>query len=77
MTQQAMPQNSPTASEFQQREWATEALRQQRQRMLAQIVIYLFLIMGAVAMLIPLLWLVSSSFKDSGRIFIFPPAVDS
>lgn len=34
---------------------------------------YAFLIIGAVIMLIPLLWLLSSSLKDSGRIFVFPP----
>lgn len=34
---------------------------------------YALLILGAVVMLIPLLWLLSSSLKDSGRIFVFPP----
>lgn len=37
------------------------------------VAIYGLIIVGAVVMLIPLLWLLSSSFKDSGRIFLFPP----
>lgn len=39
------------------------------------LVIYPLLLAGALIMLIPLVWLVSSSFKDSGRIFIFPPEI--
>jgi multiple sugar transport system permease protein len=38
-----------------------------------RLLIYGLLISGAVVMLIPLLWLLSSSLKDSGRIFLFPP----
>lgn len=40
---------------------------------LQQMLIYLLLIAGSAVMLIPLVWLISSSFKDSGQIFIFPP----
>jgi multiple sugar transport system permease protein len=40
---------------------------------LQQMLIYLLLIAGSVVMLTPLVWLISSSFKDSGQIFIFPP----
>ncbi len=35
--------------------------------------VYLLLLAGAVVMLVPLVWLLSSSFKDSGRIMIYPP----
>jgi len=40
-----------------------------------QLTIYPLLLVGAAIMLIPLIWLVSSSFKDSGRIFIYPPEI--
>ena len=38
-----------------------------------QLLIYLLILAGSVVMLIPLIWLLSSSFKDEGKIFIFPP----
>lgn len=38
-----------------------------------RLLVYALLTIGAVVMLIPLLWLLSSSLKDSGRIFLFPP----
>jgi ABC-type glycerol-3-phosphate transport system permease component len=51
-----------------------QALNRRRMRkLLRQLLIYLILVAGAVVMLIPLIWLTSSSFKDSGKIFIFPP----
>ncbi len=40
-----------------------------------QLTIYPLLLAGAVVMLIPLIWLLSSSFKDSGRIFVYPPEI--
>lgn len=41
--------------------------------LLRQLAVYALIGVGAAVMLIPLLWLLSSSFKDSGRIFLFPP----
>jgi multiple sugar transport system permease protein len=35
--------------------------------------IYVLLLAGAVAMTTPLVWLLSSSLKDDGKIFVFPP----
>lgn len=35
--------------------------------------LYLIVITGAVVMMIPLVWLLSSSLKDQARIFLFPP----
>ncbi|MGH2558825.1 MAG: carbohydrate ABC transporter permease [Thermomicrobiales bacterium] len=35
--------------------------------------LYLLLVAGAVVMLVPLVWLLSSSLKDEGKIFIYPP----
>lgn len=40
---------------------------------LTQLATYALILAGAVVMLIPLLWLLSSSFKDTARIFLFPP----
>lgn len=42
---------------------------------LHKLFIYPLLILGAAIMLIPLIWLLSSSFKDSGRIFVYPPEI--
>ena len=39
----------------------------------ARALLYLIVAAGAVVTLIPLVWLISSSFKDSGRIFVYPP----
>jgi multiple sugar transport system permease protein/arabinosaccharide transport system permease protein len=41
----------------------------------AQIFLHLLLIMGAIFMLLPLFWCVSSSFKVSGEIFNYPPTL--
>ena len=46
-----------------------EAIR----RRLSQVAIYLVLIIGAIVMLLPLAWMVSSSFKLEQRVFQFPP----
>lgn len=43
------------------------------QALVGRTVIYGLIVVGAVITTIPLLWLLSSSFKDSGRIFLFPP----
>ncbi len=40
---------------------------------LARILLYLILIAGAVFVSIPLLWTISSSLKDPGDVFLFPP----
>lgn len=51
----------------------TQSRRRRWQRWAPLLVVYALLTIGAVIMLIPLLWLLSSSLKDSGRIFLFPP----
>jgi ABC-type glycerol-3-phosphate transport system permease component len=50
--------------------WVT---RRSAQTRVQQIVTYALILVGAVIMLVPLLWLLSSSFKDTARIFIYPP----
>jgi ABC-type glycerol-3-phosphate transport system permease component len=42
-------------------------------RIVGKLLIYLLLVVGAVLMLVPLVWLVSSSLKDQGKIFLYPP----
>ena len=49
------------------------ALGRKAQTRLSKGVVYLLLILGSVAMIIPLVWLVRSSFMTLGQIFIFPP----
>ncbi len=45
-----------------------------RTRRLTQtLLVYLLLVAGAVVMLVPLVWLLSSSLKDEGKIFLYPP----
>lgn len=53
-----------------QRRWFAS---KRRRAILHKLIVYPILLAGAVVMMIPLVWLVSSSFKDSGRIFVFPP----
>jgi len=40
---------------------------------ISSLLIYLFLIAGSLFMIMPFLWMISSSFKDMESIFIFPP----
>ena len=47
--------------------------RRQLRGALVRVLLYLIVIAGAVVTLTPLVWLISSSFKDTGRIFVYPP----
>lgn len=51
----------------------TNTNRYRVQAWLQQALIYGLILVGAAITTIPLLWLLSSSLKDSGRIFLFPP----
>lgn len=49
-------------------------LRGRKQTSLANhLVVYVLLLLGSVAMMLPLVWLVRSSVMNIGQIFIFPP----
>lgn len=48
-------------------------IRLSQGNLVPRILVYLLLIGGAAIMLVPLLWLASSSLKDDGKIFVFPP----
>ena len=40
---------------------------------ISSVIIYLFLVAGGLFMIMPFLWMISSSLKDVESIFIFPP----
>jgi multiple sugar transport system permease protein len=42
-------------------------------RIILQIILHTILILGSVAMIIPFLWMISTSLKDFGQVFIIPP----
>lgn len=49
-------------------------LAQRRTRTQVQLaILYAIILIGAVGLSVPLLWLISSSLKDQARIFIYPP----
>jgi ABC-type glycerol-3-phosphate transport system permease component len=64
-----------TASPVRPAQVTTVPWRQRRssQQLLRDIVLYPITIIGAAIMLIPLLWLLSSSLKSTALIFIYPP----
>ena len=49
------------------------SLGRKAQKRVGTLFVYLFLIVGSAAMLVPFVWLVRSSFMTLGQIFIFPP----
>jgi multiple sugar transport system permease protein len=68
MTRQSRVQTRPGSG--------TEAgwrLGKSRQRLLAQTISYFLLTLGGLVMALPFFWLVSSSLKRPGKIFILPP----
>lgn len=48
-------------------------LGRKRTTALSRFIVYVLLLIGSVAMLLPLVWLVRSSVMNIGQIFIFPP----
>ncbi|HEY7034745.1 MAG TPA: carbohydrate ABC transporter permease [Thermomicrobiales bacterium] len=42
-------------------------------RVIRAFALYGILVVGAIVMLVPLVWLLSSSLKDQGKIFLYPP----
>ncbi|HYH13072.1 MAG TPA: carbohydrate ABC transporter permease [Thermomicrobiales bacterium] len=47
--------------------------RQRARRILGDILLHLVLIIGAATMIIPFLWMISTSLKDFGQVFLIPP----
>lgn len=44
-----------------------------KKKQLIRCITHIILLIGSITMLIPFLWMVSSSFKELGEVFVFPP----
>ena len=51
----------------------TTPVRRGRRRSLGRIALHLALLAGSVVMLVPFAWMLSTSLKESGDIFVYPP----
>ncbi|MCU0496210.1 MAG: carbohydrate ABC transporter permease [Anaerolineae bacterium] len=49
------------------------ALGNRERNLITKVIAYLVLILGAIVMIVPFFWMVSTSLKDSTSIFILPP----
>ena len=49
------------------------AASKKRQEIIRTVLVYFILSIGAVIILLPIAWMISTAFKDSGSIFLFPP----
>lgn len=47
--------------------------RTHRAAMIARSISFLILVMGAITMLVPFYWMIATSLRDSGSIFLYPP----
>lgn len=67
---QATPSNSKSSAfPFNVSTWQSQRL----QRRVTHILSHLILIAGAVVMVLPFLWMLSTSFKAPGKTFVYPP----
>ena len=46
-----------------------------RKKLITKIIAHTVLILGSVTMLVPFFWMLSSSFKTLGEVFVFPPTL--
>lgn len=46
-----------------------------RKKLITKIIAHTVLILGSIVMLVPFLWMLSSSFKSLGEVFVFPPTL--
>lgn len=46
-----------------------------RKKLIGKIIAHVILILGSVIMLVPFFWMLSSSFKSLGEVFVFPPTL--
>lgn len=46
-----------------------------RKRIITNIFLYTILTLGAISMLVPFIWMVSSSFKSLNEVFVYPPTL--
>ena len=48
-------------------------MNNKRKQLIVKIVAHLILLLGAITMLVPFIWMLSSSVKSLGEVFVFPP----
>lgn len=46
-----------------------------RKKLIIKIIAHTILILGSLTMLVPFIWMLSSSFKSLGEVFVFPPTL--
>lgn len=50
-------------------------MNNKRKQLIVKIVAHLVLLLGAITMLVPFIWWLSSSVKSLGEVFVFPPTL--
>ena len=50
-------------------------MNNKRTQLIVKIVAHLVLLLGAITMLVPFIWMLSSSVKSLGEVFVFPPTL--
>lgn len=50
-------------------------MNNKRKQLIVKIVAHLVLLLGAITMLVPFIWMLSSSVKSLGEVFVFPPSL--
>ena len=50
-------------------------MNNKKKKLIGKIIAHLILILGSVIMLVPFFWMLSSSFKSLGEVFVFPPTL--
>ena len=50
-------------------------MNNKRKQLIVQFVAHLVLLLGAITMLVPFIWMLSSSVKSLGEVFVFPPTL--
>ena len=50
-------------------------MNNKRKQLIVKIVAHLILLLGAITMLVPFIWMLSSSVKSLGEVFVFPPTL--
>lgn len=48
---------------------------QKKKKLLVNAIAHIILIAGSITMLVPFIWMLSSSFKSLGEVFVFPPTL--
>ena len=62
-------ENKSSFAKFQENVWQS----QQLQNRVTHILSHIILLSGAVVMVLPFIWMISTSFKEPGQTFVYPP----